>query len=64
MLCFPTLRITLLCKKVFVAAIPMDYIFEFPFVTFFFWGHKHKLLDQKLISERLCKSQNFFLLVL
>jgi len=36
MLCFPTLQITLLCKKVFGAAIPMDYIFEFPFVTFFF----------------------------
>jgi hypothetical protein len=63
MLCFPTLRITLLCKKVFGAAIPMDYIFEFPLVTFFFVSQT-QLLDQKLISERLCKSQNVFFLVL
>jgi hypothetical protein len=47
MLCFPTPWITLLCKKIFGAAIPMDYIFEFPFATSFF-GSQTQVAGSKI----------------
>jgi len=39
-------------------SIPMDYIFEFPFIKKNKNGRNSKLQDEKLISDRLSETQN------